>query len=135
MNKKLLATSALVSTLAFSSVSFAQTTITGSLDLTYNALSKDLAGGLASTRGVGRESQINIQNKGKLNVGGLDYAAGFALEFDGQGSASNTVTPVARFLSLSYLISVTIEKGLKVKLPVAIAAGKVEDCVLKYPPN
>ena len=46
-------------------------------------------------------------------------------------SASNTVTPVARFLSLSYLISVTIEKGLKVKLPVAIAAGKVEDWVLK----
>ena len=50
-------------------------------------------------------------------------------------SASKTVTPVARFLSLSYLISVTILQGLKVKLPVAIAAGKVEDCVLKYPPN
>ena len=91
MNKKLLATSALVSTLAFSSISFAQTTITGSLDLTYNALSKDLAGGAASTRGVGRESQINIQNKGKLNVGGLDYAAGFALEFDGTGTGAPAV--------------------------------------------
>ena len=91
MKNKLLITSALAGSLFAGSV-LAQTTITGSLDLTYNALSKDLAGGLASTRGVGRESQINIQNKGKLNVGGLDYAAGFALEFDGQGSASNTVT-------------------------------------------
>ena len=26
-------------------------------------------------------------------------------------------------------------QGRTVKLPVAIAAGKVEDCVLKYPPN
>ena len=94
MKNKLLITSALAGSLIAGSA-LAQTTITGSLDLTYNALSKDLAGGLASTRGVGRESQINIQNKGKLNVGGLDYAAGFALEFDGQGSASNTVTAVS----------------------------------------
>jgi len=35
--KKLLATSALISTVALSSVSFAQTSITGSLDLTYRS--------------------------------------------------------------------------------------------------
>ena len=34
----------------------------------------------------GRESQINISNKGKLN-NGLDYVAGFSLEFDGGDSA------------------------------------------------
>ena len=86
MKNKLLITSALAGSL-FAGSALAQTTITGSLDLTYNAVSKDLSAGAGSTRGVGRESQINIQNKGKLNVGGLDYAAGFALEYDGQGSA------------------------------------------------
>jgi hypothetical protein len=94
MKNKLLITSALAGSLIAGSA-LAQTTITGSLDLTYNALSKDLSQGIGSTRGVGRESQINIQNKGKLNVGGLEYAAGFALEFDGQGSGSNTVTTVS----------------------------------------
>src|SRR6478736_9979215 len=33
------------------------------------------------------------------------------------------------------MIFFTIEKGRTVKFPVFIAAGKVEDCVLKYPPN
>lgn len=91
MKNKLLITSALAGSL-FAGSAFAQTTITGSLDLTYNALSKDISAGLASTRGVGRESQINIQNKGKLNIAGLDYAAGFALEFDGTGTGSADVS-------------------------------------------
>ena len=93
MKNKLLITSALAGSLIAGSA-LAQTTITGSLDLTYNAVSKDLIATNArgdSTRGVGRESQINIQNKGKLNVGGLDYAAGFALEFDGTGTGSPDV--------------------------------------------
>jgi hypothetical protein len=33
--------------------------------------------------GFGSEQQINIQNKGKLAIGGLDYAAGFSIENDG----------------------------------------------------
>ena len=88
MKNKLLVTTALVGGLLTGS-SFAQTTVTGDLALTYNALNKKIAGGL-STRGVGRESQLNIQNKGKLN-NGMDYAAGFSLEFDGTGSSSPTV--------------------------------------------
>jgi hypothetical protein len=88
MKNKLLVTTALISGLLTGS-SFAQTTVTGDLALTYNALNKKLPTGL-STRGIGRESQLNIQNKGKLN-NGMDYAAGFSLEFDGTGSASNTV--------------------------------------------
>lgn len=94
MKNKLLITTALAGSLIAGSA-LAQTTITGSLDLTYNAVSKDLIGTNTradSTRGVGRESQINIQNKGKLNVGGLDYAAGFALEFDGTGTGSADVS-------------------------------------------
>jgi|LakMenEpi03Aug12_release.lakeMendotaPanAssembly.Ray.scaffolds.fasta_scaffold168933_1 hypothetical protein len=82
MMKKLLATSALISTLAFTNVSLAQTTITGSLDLTLRNTSNSVNGGAASETTMGRETQINIANKGKLN-NGLDYAAGFSLEFDG----------------------------------------------------
>jgi hypothetical protein len=85
MIKKLLATSALVSTLALTNVSFAQTTITGSLDLTLRNTSHDVGGGALSETTMGRETQINIANKGKLN-NGLDYAAGFSLEFDGQNA-------------------------------------------------
>ena len=91
MTKKLLATSALISTLAFAGTSFAQTTITGSLDLTLRNQSHEANIGTANVNSVnhsetnmGRETQINIANKGKLN-NGLDYAAGFSLEFDGQG--------------------------------------------------
>jgi hypothetical protein len=100
MKNKLLITSALAGSLIAGSA-LAQTTITGSLDLTYNALSKDLSAGLGSTRGVGRESQINIQNKGKLNVGGLDYAAGFALEWDGTGTSSADVSGTDTAKSIS----------------------------------
>jgi len=85
MMKKLLATSALVSTLAFTNVSLAQTTITGSLDLTLRNTSNSASAGAASETTMGRETQINIANKGKLN-NGLDYAAGFSLEFDGNNN-------------------------------------------------
>src|SRR2546422_7961315 len=49
-------------------------------------------------------------------------------------TASSTRTPPARLRSRSYKTSVTIANGLSVSRPVAIAAGNVEDCVLKYPP-
>ena len=87
MTKKLLATSALISTLALAGTSFAQTTITGSLDLTLRNSSFDASAGANSETSMGRETQINIANKGKLN-NGLDYAAGFSLEFDGQGAGA-----------------------------------------------
>ena len=63
------------------SVASAQTTVTGNLDLVYKAISSDKADG-RSYRYFGKESQLNIANKGKLN-NGMDYAAGFSLEFDG----------------------------------------------------
>src|SRR6266705_181056 len=47
---------------------------------------------------------------------------------------SITRTPVARFLSLSKITSVTIAHGFSVSRPVAIAAGSVDDWVLKYAP-
>src|SRR5690348_11414509 len=50
-------------------------------------------------------------------------------------SASMISTPVAFFVSLSNKTLLTIENGLNVRLFVAIAAGSVDDCVLKYAPN
>ena len=102
MNKKLLATSALISTLAFSSVSLAQTTITGSLDLTLRNTKHEVNGGALSDSSMGRETQINIANKGKLN-NGMDYAAGFSLEFDGKqagATADSSISNEAVYLNL-----------------------------------
>jgi hypothetical protein len=45
------------------------------------------AGTPDSFRGFGKESQINIANKGKLN-NGMDYAAGFSIEMDGPDTGS-----------------------------------------------
>ena len=91
MKNKLL-TSALVGSLSMIGLvsnSSAQTTITGNMAISYNSVS-DVANNLTgnSYSGVGRETQINIANKGKLNVGNLSYAAGFSLEFDG-GDTNN----------------------------------------------
>jgi hypothetical protein len=86
MYKKLLATSALVSTLVAANTTFAQTTITGSMDLAFRSSSYDST--IKSDSTLGRETQINIANKGNLNIGGLSYAAGFSLEFDGAQAAS-----------------------------------------------
>ena len=78
-----------------SGISVAQTTVSGNLDISYRAVSNDTSGaGISSFRGFGKESQINLANKGKLS-NGMDYAAGFSLEFDGndlQGSGTNTAT-------------------------------------------
>ena len=66
----------------------AQTTITGEGRITYKTLSMDKNTSQTGTKntqyGFGAEQQINIQTKGKLNLGGLDYAAGFSLENDGE---------------------------------------------------
>jgi len=82
--KKLLSTTAIAG-LLISGSAFAQTTITGEMRINYKGVSQDIATGttMASGRGFGTEQQINFANKGKLNVGGLDYAAGFSIENDG----------------------------------------------------
>ena len=81
--KKLLVTSALAG-LVISGSAYAQTTITGELRINYAAAGTDQStGNSAARRGFGAEQQINVQTKGKLNIGGLDYAAGFAIENDG----------------------------------------------------
>lgn len=89
MKNKLLLSSALIGSMITAGSAIAQTTVSGSLDLHYRAQKHDLNGGFNSNEGLGRETQLNIANKGKLN-NGWDYLAGFSLEFDG-----NTRNPVA----------------------------------------
>lgn len=90
-------TTALVGTLfglGLSSASVAQTTISGNLDLSYFAVSTSSVS--KSYRAVGRETQLNLANKGKLS-NGMEYAAGFSWELEGgealgSASAANTNT-------------------------------------------
>jgi hypothetical protein len=80
MKNKLLITTALASSLVAGSA-MAQTTVTGSLGVSYKSVQGK--NGTVNGNSFGKESQINVANKGKLNIGGLSYAAGFSLEFDG----------------------------------------------------
>ena len=80
MKNKLLITTALASSLVAGSA-IAQTTVTGSLGVSYKSVQGKNQ--TANGNSFGKESQINVANKGKLNIGGLSYAAGFSLEFDG----------------------------------------------------
>jgi hypothetical protein len=86
--KKLLLTTALIGSTLVAGNAIAQTTVTGNLNISYKAMSvSPAASSNIGGRGFGNEQQINIQNKGKLN-NGLDYAAGFSIENDGQQSAT-----------------------------------------------
>ena len=95
MKNKLITTALVSSILGFGvSSAVAQTTVTGNLELSYHATSHEgnatAAQKMLNTRGFGKESQINIANKGKLS-NGMDYAAGFSLEMDGIDGTSVTL--------------------------------------------
>ena len=82
--KKTIAKIALVGSalLISTSLTSAQTTVTGNIDIGLKALSTDSAKA-TSTRSMTKESQINLQTKGSL-PNGMSYAAGMSLEYDGQ---------------------------------------------------
>lgn len=87
--KKLILTTALIGSTLVAGNAIAQTSITGSMMLSYKASDSQAASGTTtnSGRGFGNEQQINVQNKGKLN-NGMDYAAGFSIENDGGQSTT-----------------------------------------------
>ncbi|CAO6130124.1 Porin domain, Gram-negative type [Candidatus Pelagibacterales bacterium] len=89
--KKLLLSTALTGALLTTSA-IAQTTVTGNMTVGLRSTAETGAAGATSTaskRGMLAETQLNVQNKGKLN-NGMDYAAGFALEFDANETTSST---------------------------------------------
>jgi len=83
--KKLLTTTALAAVF-ISGSAIAQTTVTGELRIGYKS-AETVKGTSGVNNGFGTETQINIQTKGKTNIG-LDYAAGVSLEWDGDQTAS-----------------------------------------------
>jgi len=91
--KKLLLSTALTGVLITTSA-IAQTSVTGNMTIGLRSTSEKGAAGAVSTaskRGMLAETQLNVQNKGKLN-NGMDYAAGFALEFDANETTSTGST-------------------------------------------
>ena len=90
MKKLLLSTALTGARLTTSAI--AQTTVSGNMTVGLRSTAETGAAGAVSTaskRGMLVETQLNVQSKGKLN-NGMDYAAGFALEFDGDQTASST---------------------------------------------
>jgi hypothetical protein len=89
MTKTALTTSLMLLSAGFAS---AQTTVSGNLALVYKAISNEATSDKGTNfRQFGKESQINIANKGKLN-NGMDYAAGFSIELDGNDTMRQNAT-------------------------------------------
>jgi hypothetical protein len=63
------------------SLTSAQTTVTGNIDIGLKAYSTD-SNKAQSSRNMTKESQINLQTKGSL-PNGMSYAAGMSIEMDG----------------------------------------------------
>ena len=113
MKNKLLTTALVGSLVSLGSVAVAQTTITGNLDLSFQTHSS--SGGTAaqrldSDRYFGKESQINIQNKGKL-TNGMDYAAGFSIELDGPDGNTNYNASTNGAFNENVYIDITLTPG------------------------
>jgi hypothetical protein len=123
MKNKLLLSTALIGGLMVGGSAIAQTSITGDLTIAYKAQSYDLTGGSASKRGFGRESQVNVANKGKLS-NGMNYAAGFSIEFDGNARTSTngqqtlTQTEAASISNENLFIDVELTPGTTVTVGV-----------------
>jgi len=123
MKNKLLITTALASSLVAGSA-LAQTAITGSLTASYKSVQGKNNSGNGNS--FGKESQINVSNKGKLNIGGLSYAAGFSLEFDGaDGIYSYKAEPTLTVVSggTTAVTSATLASSLGVVVSASVAAS------------
>jgi hypothetical protein len=107
MKNKLLITTALAGSLVAGSA-IAQTSITGSLGVSYKSVQGKNQ--TANGNSFGKESQLNVANKGKLNIGGLSYAAGFSLEFDGADGI------------YSYTPSVTNQQSIMISGPTVVTS-------------
>jgi len=130
--KKILCTTALASSLLVGANALAQTTITGQLDIGYVAKSVDngpATAGSTSYRAFTRESRINIANKGKLS-NGLDYAAGFSWEVDGNeavGAASFGENTYIDFIMGKTTLTISADHIQNPNFEITNLAGGVSD--------
>jgi hypothetical protein len=102
MTNKLRLTTAIMGSLAGLGLSaaVAQTTVSGNASFGFFAGSTDATTKDGSFSSMTKETQINLATKGKLN-NGMNYAAGFSLEFDGPDSASTDMYAEGNYLEIS----------------------------------
>jgi hypothetical protein len=102
MTNKLRLSTAIIGSLAGLGLSaaVAQTTVSGNIALGYMATSTDNTNKAGSWSGVTKETQINIGTKGKLN-NGMNYAAGFSLEFDGPDTGATDMYAEGNYIEIN----------------------------------
>jgi len=97
MKKSKIAIATASALLLTTSLSYSQTTIGGNMRIGYKAnqskKTNQYSGGMFT-----KETQLNIANKGKTNLG-LDYEAGFSLELDGNDGATVGATTEGNYIS------------------------------------
>jgi hypothetical protein len=102
MTNKLRLSTAIIGSLAGLGLSaaVAQTTVSGNAAFGFIASSTDNThkGGSWST--MSKETQLNIGTKGKLN-NGMNYAAGFSLEFDGPDTGSTGMYAEGNYIEIN----------------------------------
>lgn len=100
MKKSKIAFAAASALLLTTALSNAQTTVGGNMRVGIKASSADLTGGLGSGSMFTKETQINVANKGKLNIGGLEYAAGFSIENDGGDTGAGSTHYESNYINI-----------------------------------
>jgi len=102
MTNKLRLTTAIMGSLAGLGLSaaVAQTTVSGNASFGFFAGSTDATTKDGSFSSMTKETQINLATKGKLN-NGMNYAAGFSLEFDGPDSGSTDMYAEGNYIEIN----------------------------------
>jgi len=101
MTNKLRLSTAIIGSLAGLGLSaaVAQTTVSGNVAMGFIAASTDNTNKGGSWSSMSKETQINVGTKGKLN-NGMDYAAGFSLEYDGPDTGSTGMYAEGNYIEI-----------------------------------
>lgn len=102
MTNKLRLSTAIIGSLAGLGLSaaVAQTTVSGNVAMGFIAASTDNTDKTGSWSSMSKETQVNIGTKGKLN-NGMNYAAGFSLEFDGPDTGATAMYAEGNYIEIS----------------------------------
>jgi hypothetical protein len=82
------------------SAAVAQTTVSGNAAFGFIATSTDNTNRGGSWSSMSKETQLNIGTKGKLN-NGMNYAAGFSLEYDGPDTGSTGMYAEGNYIEIN----------------------------------
>ena len=102
MTNKLRLSTAIIGSLAGLGLSaaVAQTTVSGNVAMGFIASSTDNTTKNGSWSSMSKETQLNIGTKGKLN-NGMNYAAGFSLEYDGPDTGSTGMYAEGNYIEIN----------------------------------